>query len=131
MHSSWECVFLFCVLRGCLGECMLVYMCNCTRTCTCIHGNKVHTGCVPFYKLDLVCLALFHFQNGLSAQPWLSWNSLCKPGWPQTDKRFTCLCLSEAYTTVSHLLVIVCWCGGCVPLPLGTDAHRSQRHWVS
>jgi hypothetical protein len=26
-----------------------------------------------------------------SVQPWLSWNSLCRPGWPQTQKS-TCLC---------------------------------------
>lgn len=48
---------------GGLGECMFVYMCKCTHTCACIHGNKVDTGWVPqvFYKLDLVSLALFHF----------------------------------------------------------------------
>jgi hypothetical protein len=27
--------------------------------------------------------------------PWLSWNSLCRPGWPRTQK-FACLCLSSA-----------------------------------
>jgi hypothetical protein len=27
--------------------------------------------------------------------PWLSWNSLCRPGWPQTQKS-ACLCLSSA-----------------------------------
>jgi hypothetical protein len=26
---------------------------------------------------------------------WLSWNSLCRPGWPQTQKP-TCLCLPSA-----------------------------------
>jgi hypothetical protein len=28
-------------------------------------------------------------------QPWLSWNSLCRPGWPRT-LRFTCLCFPSA-----------------------------------
>jgi hypothetical protein len=28
-------------------------------------------------------------------QPWLSWNSLCSPGWPRTQK-YTCLCLPSA-----------------------------------
>jgi hypothetical protein len=27
--------------------------------------------------------------------PWLSWNSLCRPGWPRTQKS-TCLCLPSA-----------------------------------
>jgi hypothetical protein len=27
--------------------------------------------------------------------PWLSWNSLCRPGWPQTQKS-ACLCLPSA-----------------------------------
>jgi hypothetical protein len=31
----------------------------------------------------------------LSVLPWLSWNSLCRPGWPQTQKS-TCLCLPSA-----------------------------------
>lgn len=57
------CFPLLCAMRGGLGECMFVYTRKCTHTCACIHGNKVDTGGVPrvFYKLDLVCLALFHF----------------------------------------------------------------------
>jgi hypothetical protein len=31
--------------------------------------------------------------------PWLSWNSLCRPGWPWTQKS-TCLCLPSAGTKV-------------------------------
>jgi hypothetical protein len=41
------------------------------------------------------CLVLFCFcfsRQGFSVQPWLSWNSLCRPGWPQTQKSaFLCL----------------------------------------
>jgi hypothetical protein len=35
------------------------------------------------------------FWDRVSLQPWLSWNSLCRPGWPRTQK-FTCLCLPSA-----------------------------------
>jgi hypothetical protein len=35
---------------------------------------------------------LFVLKQGFSVSPWLSWNSLCRPGWPQTQKP-TCLCL--------------------------------------
>jgi hypothetical protein len=31
----------------------------------------------------------------LCSPPWLSWNSLCRPGWPWTQK-FACLCLPSA-----------------------------------
>jgi hypothetical protein len=34
-------------------------------------------------------------RQGFSVQPWLSWNSLCRPGWPGTRKS-TCLCLPSA-----------------------------------
>jgi hypothetical protein len=34
-------------------------------------------------------------RQGFSVLPWLSWNSLCRPGWPQTQKS-TCLCLPSA-----------------------------------
>jgi hypothetical protein len=34
-------------------------------------------------------------RQGFSVWPWLSWNSLCRPGWPQTQKS-TCLCLPSA-----------------------------------
>ena len=32
------------------------------------------------------------FETGFSVQPWLSWNSLCRPGWCRTQKS-ACLCL--------------------------------------
>jgi hypothetical protein len=37
-------------------------------------------------------------RQGFSAQSWLSWNSLCRPGWPRTQ-RSTCLCLPSAGIT--------------------------------
>jgi hypothetical protein len=44
---------------------------------------------------------LFYFyfwgfsRQGFSVYPWLSWNSLCRPGWLLTQKS-TCLCLPSA-----------------------------------
>jgi hypothetical protein len=38
----------------------------------------------------------FNFsRHGFFVFLWLSWNSLCRPGWPRTQK-FTCLCLPSA-----------------------------------
>jgi hypothetical protein len=34
-------------------------------------------------------------RQGFSVYPWLSWNSLCRSGWPQTQKS-TCLCLPSS-----------------------------------
>jgi hypothetical protein len=48
-----------------------------------------------------VCLFLC-FQDRVSLySPWLSWNSLCRPGWPRTQKS-TCLCLPSARTKGVH-----------------------------
>jgi hypothetical protein len=42
------------------------------------------------------CFVLFCFlKQGFSVYPWLSWNSLCRPGWPQTQKS-VCFCLPSA-----------------------------------
>jgi hypothetical protein len=38
---------------------------------------------------------VFSRRQGFSVQSWLSWNSLCRPGWPQTLKS-ACLCLPSA-----------------------------------
>jgi hypothetical protein len=43
----------------------------------------------------------FFFGQGFSVQSWLSWNSLCRPGWPRTQKS-TCLCLPNAGITGTH-----------------------------
>jgi hypothetical protein len=40
----------------------------------------------------IFCFLVFFSRQGFSV---LSWNSLCRPGWPQTQKS-TCLCLSSA-----------------------------------
>jgi hypothetical protein len=41
-----------------------------------------------------VCLFCFSRQ-GFSVERWLSWTSLCRPGWPRTQKS-ACLCLPSA-----------------------------------
>ena len=37
----------------------------------------------------------FFLRQGFSVLPWLSWNSLCRPGWPRTQKS-ACLCIPSA-----------------------------------
>lgn len=40
---------------------------------------------------------LAHFRDGnLAAEPWLTWNSICRPGCPQSQKRSICLSLTSA-----------------------------------
>jgi hypothetical protein len=51
-----------------------------------------------FVCLLFFCLFLFFFffsRQGFSVYPWLSWNSLYRPGWPWTQKS-DCLCLPSA-----------------------------------
>jgi hypothetical protein len=60
-----------------------------------------------------VCLFFFFFffgflRQGFSVKPWLSWISLCRPGWPQTQKS-ACLCLPSAgITGVYHHCPTLC-----------------------
>jgi hypothetical protein len=51
-----------------------------------------------FFEAGFLCVALV----------WLSWNSLCRPGWPPTQKS-ACLCLTGARlkvcaTTAQHVV---------------------------
>lgn len=40
---------------------------------------------------------LAHFRDGnLTVEPWLTWNSICRPGCPQSQKRSICLSLTSA-----------------------------------
>ena len=47
------------------------------------------------------CLSyLFFSRQGFSVSPWLSWNLLCRPGWPWTQRSaFLWLCLPSAGIT--------------------------------
>ena len=50
----------------------------------CLQGSPVGSWCSLFSR------------QGFSVQPWLSWNSLCRPAWPQSQKS-TCLCLLSSW----------------------------------
>jgi hypothetical protein len=60
-----------------------------THSCT-------HTVKHQLYILFFFVVFVFSRQ-GFSVYLWLSWNSLCRPDWPQTQKS-TCLCLPSAGT---------------------------------
>jgi hypothetical protein len=64
----------------CVCECVCVCACVCVHVCISVDGRVV----VGF----LLLLFLF-FKTGFL------WNSLCRPGWPQTQK-FASLCLPSA-----------------------------------
>ena len=50
--------------------------------------------CLFFLFFVFVCFFCFSRQC-FSVQPWLSWNSLCRPSWPPTQKS-ACFCLLSA-----------------------------------
>ena len=43
----------------------------------------------------VVVVVVVFSRQGFFVYPWLSWNSLCRPGWPRTQKS-ACLCLPSA-----------------------------------
>jgi hypothetical protein len=47
------------------------------------------------FGLGFVFLFFCFLRQGFSVSPWLSWNSLCRPGWPRTQKS-ACLCIPSA-----------------------------------
>jgi hypothetical protein len=48
-------------------------------------------------------------RQGFSVKPWLSWDWICRPGWPRTH-RSACLCLPSAGTKgVRHQLLVPGW----------------------
>jgi hypothetical protein len=55
--------------------------------------------CTEAFKFCMFSFFFFFFfgfsRQGFSVLPWLSWNSRCRPGWPQTQKS-ACLCLRSA-----------------------------------
>jgi hypothetical protein len=58
----------------------------------CMSGDSsLHTS-VSESLLLLLLLLLLLFWDRFPVYPWLSWNSLCRPGWPRTQKS-ACLCL--------------------------------------
>ena len=65
----------------------------------CHHTLVHHQGLQPpevMRPINDFFVVLFCFLRlSFFVQPWFSWNSLCRPGWPWTQ-RFACLCLSNA-----------------------------------
>jgi hypothetical protein len=61
-----------------------------------INTSLGHVSDIGYYISLYIYLFIFGFsRQGFSVEPWLSWNSLCRPGWPQTQKS-ACLCLPSA-----------------------------------
>ena len=60
--------------------------------CTAQHPSHILTLFV-FLGFFFVCL---FFETGFLCVAWLSWNSLCRPGWPRIQKS-ACLCLPSAW----------------------------------
>ena len=51
----------------------------------------------------MVLFGLVFLRQGFSMYPCLSWNLLCRPGWPFNSQRSACLCLFSAEIKgVSH-----------------------------
>jgi hypothetical protein len=50
-------------------------------------------GCLFWF--GLVWFLVLFFETGFLCVAWLSWNSFCRSGWPQTQKS-ACLCLPSA-----------------------------------
>jgi len=71
--------------------------------------SSLSCSCQGFF----VCLFCFVFvfvflRQGFSAEPWLSWNSLCRPGWPRTQKSaYLCLPSTEIKGVRHHCLALV------------------------
>jgi hypothetical protein len=61
-----------------------------------LHKTKGLSSVFVFLFLFFFLFFTFGFlRQGFSVYPWLSWNSLCGPGWPQTQKS-ACLCLPSS-----------------------------------
>jgi hypothetical protein len=70
-------------------------------TFTCVDfslGFSLLGGSMPKERIGQIQRIFFFLEGGgcsrqgFSVWPWLSWNSLCRPGWPRTQKS-ACLCL--------------------------------------
>jgi hypothetical protein len=63
---------------------------------SCILGVKACATTSNFLLFFFFFFFSFGFsRQGFFVEPWLSWNSLCRPGWPRTQKS-ACLCLPSA-----------------------------------
>jgi hypothetical protein len=81
-----------------------------------------------------VCLFVCFSRQGFSVYPWLSWNSLCRPGWPRTQKS-TCLCLPSAVIKGMHphtRLLFYCFLrqGYIQPRLASTSSYSRELSWT-
>jgi hypothetical protein len=49
----------------------------------------------PLTRTFIKTFLFLFLKQGFSVYPWLSWNLLCRSGWPKI-KRSTCLCFERA-----------------------------------
>jgi hypothetical protein len=65
-------------------------------------------------------------RQGFSVQSWLSWNSLCRPGWSRTQKS-ACLCLPSAGITGMrhHCLAVILF----LIIPINTARKAAMGGW--
>jgi hypothetical protein len=56
-------------------------------------AGRIKVGCLIILvriglRINIISFnfVLFCLRQGFSVWPWLSWNSLCRPGWPRTQK---------------------------------------------
>jgi hypothetical protein len=76
-----------------------------------------------FWFFFFVCFS----RQGFSVYSWLSWNSLCRPGWPRTQKS-ACLCLQSAgIKGVRHRTLLNKHLKGLMSPPDNQDSERVLR----
>jgi hypothetical protein len=64
-------------------------------------NNASHTNKSQNYQYLVLFSVLFFFWFFETGYPWLSWNSLCRPGWPRTQKS-PCLCFLSTRIKSAH-----------------------------
>ena len=71
--------------------------------------------CRFLFVVIVVCFVMFFLGQSFSMYPWLSWNSLCRPGWLQTHRDppasvFASQVLGlQAYATTIQLVLEYYW----------------------
>jgi hypothetical protein len=65
-------------------------------------SSDLHTHSL-FFKFIFICGRGGGFKTGFSVYPWLSWSSLCRPGWPQTQK----LTLSNIMMVMIIIIIMI------------------------
>jgi hypothetical protein len=106
-----EVLFLVCSVLNCVSVLIAQLLKSRCERKKMTHRGKAHDSEFSnklLLSLSLILLLLYllfdnfiqylffgFLRQGFSVYPWLSWNSLCRPGWPRTQKS-ACLCLPSA-----------------------------------